>query len=104
MDQDSGEAPPFCDAIFLDRECHGILDDTVMKDVLAEYGTLVYSLRDRDGFMAYLNEIENAATPEHTNKLNEVYGDRYLRPSVARLPSAIHSADGLQANLNRPAV
>ena len=70
---------PFCDAMFLDKESHGILDDSVMNNVLAEYGTRVYSLRDKEGFLAYLKDIENAATREHVNTLDEVYGDRYLK-------------------------
>lgn len=71
---------PYCDAMFLDRECHGILDDRLMRDALAKYGTRIFSLRNKDEFLSYLGEIERGASPEHLRFLSEVYGEQYLKP------------------------
>ena len=62
-----------------------------MESALAEYVTRVYSLRDRAGFVAYLKDVEFAAPPEHMSTLNEVYGDRDLRPYVELYDSAVSS-------------
>jgi len=71
---------PHCDAMFVDKECHGILADTRMKDVLKEYRTRVFSLRNRAELFEYLDEIEASLDQEHLDLLNEVYGDCHLKP------------------------
>ena len=73
---------PYCDAMFLDKEMHGILDDRYMRGALTECGTRIYSLRNKKEFLEYLEEIGSCASPEHVNLLNEVYGARYLKPYV----------------------
>lgn len=73
---------PYCDAMFLDKECHDILDDRLMRPVLDQYGTRIYSVRNKQAFVDYLDGIESGASPEHIDRLKEVYGDRYLRPYV----------------------
>ena len=71
---------PYCDAIFVDKECHGILDDKHMQGVISEYGTKIFSLRNKEDFLAYLDGIEHGASADHQRLLNEVYGESYLRP------------------------
>ncbi len=79
---------PYCDAMFLDKESHGILSDSLMRDVLSDYGTRIYSLRNKDDFLGHLDEIESSTSPEHAMLLNEVYGERYLKPYLGMYDDA----------------
>lgn len=85
---------PYYDAMFLDKEIQVILGDPHMRDVLAEYGTRIYSLRNREAFLSYLDEIENGASPEHLGLLNEVYGDEYLKPYLDLYNNVLQTDDG----------
>lgn len=67
---------PYCDAMFVDKECHGILDDKLMRDTVKQYGeTKVFSLKNKEDFMSYLDRVDEEATPEHLALLAEVYGE-----------------------------
>lgn len=85
---------PYCDAMFLDKESHGILSDRLMRNVVTEYGTRIFSLRNKEEFLAYLDEIESSATSEHLDLLNEVYGDRYLKPYLGLYDNVVRRDGG----------
>ena len=72
---------PYCDAMFIDREMHGLLKHTeVAKDVEKKYKTKIYSTANKQEFMEHLNSIESAASKAHLDKVKEVYGEDWPKP------------------------
>lgn len=72
---------PYCDAMFVDREMHGLLDEPPLKTAL-NFGTKVFSLRSKREFLNHLDQIENSASAEHLAKVREIYGDGWEKPYV----------------------
>ena len=72
---------PYCDAMFVDREMHGLLDESPLKTAL-NYGAKVFSLRSKQEFLNHLDQIEKGASAEHMAKVREVYGDGWEKPYV----------------------
>jgi len=64
---------PYVDAMFVDRECHVLLSENPIPERL-DYDTRLFSHRNKEEFIAYLDEIEASATPEHLALIHEVYG------------------------------
>jgi hypothetical protein len=72
---------PYCDAMFIDREMHGLLKHPeVAKDVKKKYKTEIYSTANKQEFMDYLDSIESAASKAHLQKVKEVYGNDWPKP------------------------
>ena len=72
---------PYCDAMFVDREMHRLLDEPPLKTAV-NYGTKVFYPRSKREFLNYLDQIENSASAEHLAKVREVYGDDWEEPYV----------------------
>ncbi len=70
---------PYCDAMFIDIEMHGLLGEKPLKTAL-DYGTKVFSHRSKEAFLNYLDEIERDAPDGHIAKVREVYGDAWEKP------------------------
>ena len=70
---------PYCDAMFIDKECHSYLKEKPLSDAI-DYGTKVFSLNNKEEFLEYLDEIEMKASREHLEKVNEVYGETWRTP------------------------
>lgn len=70
---------PYCDAMFIDKECHSYLKEKPLCDSI-DYGTKIFSLENKEEFLEYLNGIETKTSKEHLNKINEVYGERWKEP------------------------
>jgi len=66
---------PYCDAIFVDRECHGLLRNIPASHRPA-HPCRVFSVSNKAEFLDFLAEIEAGASEEHMAKLREVYGPR----------------------------
>lgn len=64
---------PYCDAAFIDRECHTLLSEQPVS-VRVGYGIRFFSHRNKEEFVTYLEGIETSATPEHLALLDTVYG------------------------------
>ena len=64
---------PYVDAMFVDRECHVLLSENPIPERL-DYDTRLFSHRNKEEFIAYLDEIEALATAEHIALIQEVYG------------------------------
>lgn len=64
---------PYVDAMFIDRECHLLLSEHPVPERMG-YSTELFSHRNKDDFIAYLDAIESSATPEHLALVEEVYG------------------------------
>lgn len=72
---------PYCDAIFIDREVHGLIKQpNVAKDIEKRYHTEVYSAANKDDFIVYLDNIEKDASRTILDKVREVYGPDWLDP------------------------
>lgn len=71
---------PFCDAMFLDRQCASLLADEPIKSYVDPFGTRIFSVRTGEEFLAYLTELEVAAGSEHTELVIRTYGEEWLRP------------------------
>lgn len=70
---------PYCDAMFIDKECHSLLSESPLKEEIC-YGTRLFSLRNKSDFLDYLDSIERDASKEHLEKVKEVYGEDWARP------------------------
>lgn len=71
---------PYCNAMFIDKDCHAYLNEKPLCDDIQQYGTKVFSLNNKNEFVDYLNEIEKNASREHMFKVNEVYGENFFKP------------------------
>jgi len=72
---------PYCDAMFLDRECCRFLTSAEVTDVI-DFEAVLFSKKNYEAFMTYLDSIENEATESHISVLDEVYGDSWREPYV----------------------
>ncbi len=72
---------PYCDVMFVDTEMRGLLDEKPLKTTL-NYGTRIFSLRAKQEFLDFLDQIESSASAEHLAKVREVYGDGWEKPYV----------------------
>lgn len=70
---------PYCDAMFVDNECRMLLTESPIPERL-RYGTKVFSSATGEEFLAFLNSIEAAASPEHLRAVEEVYGPDWAKP------------------------
>lgn len=69
---------PYSDAMFIDKACHGLIDE--LRRELAQYTCVLFSLRNKDDFIAYLDQIERDCPKEHFDKIREVYGESWEEP------------------------
>jgi len=72
---------PYCDAMFLDNECAGLLREEPLRTKLAPLGTRIFSSKTGDEFLAYLASLEREqAGSEHVRLVEDVYGDDWSVP------------------------
>ena len=72
---------PYCDAMFIDNECRAYLTERPLRDEI-RYGTAVFSLKTRNAFLQWLDQIELGASVRHVKKVEEVYGSGWRQPYV----------------------
>jgi hypothetical protein len=70
---------PYCDAMFIDNECRGLLSNIPQKHALG-YPTRVFSPNNKADFIDYLREIENQADPRILKCVKDVYGPDWGKP------------------------
>lgn len=63
---------PYCDAMFLDRQCHALLTENPLSTKVGAYGTKLFSRRNEEEFLHYLEKIETSAPREHLDLVREV--------------------------------
>lgn len=73
---------PYCDAMFVDNECRGYLDDGNVRRKL-KYGTQIFSYNNRAEFIRYLDDAESEMPKDHLEKVLEVYGESWLQPNTS---------------------
>jgi len=64
---------PYCDAMFLDVECWNYLSELKRSGRLP-YDARVFSLRNKEEFADYLDELTAKASPAHLQLVRELYG------------------------------
>ena len=69
---------PYCDAMFLDKECRALMLNVPMH-VRPDDAKKLYSMQVKVEFLAFLREIRDSITVEHVQAIREVYGDKDLR-------------------------
>ncbi|MBK8093422.1 MAG: hypothetical protein IPK32_15945 [Verrucomicrobiaceae bacterium] len=70
---------PYCDAIFVDSQMHGLLKSKRVRG-LSYCKALVHSTDNKGEFIAYLDSILNEAPEEHLEIVKRLYGERWLEP------------------------
>lgn len=70
---------PYCDAMFIDNECHSLLRERPLCDRI-EYGTRFFSQNTKEDFLVYLNEIEKNMPVDLLDKVKKVYGENWGEP------------------------
>ena len=71
---------PYCDAMFLDNECAGLLREEPLKGKIAAFGTRIFSSRTREDFIEYLAAMECEAGLDHARLVEEIYGEDWCVP------------------------
>jgi hypothetical protein len=71
---------PYCDAMFLDNECAGLLREEPLRTKLAPFGTRVFSSKTGAEFLDYLASLEREAGADHLRLVAEVYGEEWSIP------------------------
>lgn len=80
---------PYCDALFVDKECHGYLNQGPLKSTL-ELNQKVFSLNNKEDFIKYLDSIEKSASKSHLDKVKEVYGEDWESPYLTMFENERH--------------
>jgi hypothetical protein len=71
---------PYCDAMFLDNECAGLLREEPLRTKLARFGTRIFSRRTGGAFLEYLSSLEHDAGADHVQLVADVYGEDWNVP------------------------
>lgn len=77
---------PYCDAIFVDSECYSLLKNVPHKSAAGKVKTdlgiadKVFSPRNKDEFLEFLDSIEKSASTEHLQLVEQVYGPDWAEP------------------------
>jgi hypothetical protein len=64
---------PYCDAIFVDKECAHLLSQKPTCDDL-NYKAKIFSLRNKGDFISYLDSLINNTSNEVIARAEEIYG------------------------------
>jgi hypothetical protein len=73
---------PYCDAMFIDKQCHSLLSEAPLCDEV-DFETRLFSLNNKDEFLDYLEGIEHQVSQDHFEKVKEVYGEDWLIPNTS---------------------
>lgn len=68
---------PYCDAMFVENTCADLLRTNPVKAVVPE-SSRIFSMKSKDEFLSFLEQIENDAAPAHLCRVREVYGDGWV--------------------------
>ena len=71
---------PYCDAMFIDNEFAQLLSEPPVAPKTTDYPTRIFSTRNRDDFLAYLDALEAEAAPAHVDLVKRTYGETWLEP------------------------
>jgi len=77
---------PYCDAMFIDKECHSILNEKPLRSKL-NFGTQLFSMRNKEYFIEYLEKLKDEIPDEHIKIIHEVYGESWIKPFTSMYQS-----------------
>jgi hypothetical protein len=72
---------PYCDAMFIDNECRAYFGEEPLRTE-QRFGAQLFSLRNKDVILYYLDSIEASMTPEHLQVVNTIYDQGWAEPST----------------------
>jgi hypothetical protein len=64
---------PYCDAMFIDNKSRALINDLPKTHALG-FGCKIFSLSNKEEFLAFLASLMNSATPEHLAIVQSLYG------------------------------
>jgi hypothetical protein len=64
---------PYVDAMFVDETCANLLSETPLVESL-HYKAKIFSFADPDGFLGYLDEIEQSTSQDVRLAAQRLYG------------------------------
>ena len=70
---------PYCDAMFIDKECRSLLLEKPLCDNIT-YDTKIFSPKNKEEFLAYLDQIRQSTSEAHLKVVEEVYGSNWVKP------------------------
>lgn len=70
---------PYCDAMMIDTECYLYLKEPDVQQYL-DYETRLFSPKNRNEFLNYLDEIEASLKSEHCRKVESLFGKDWAKP------------------------
>jgi len=70
---------PYCDAVFVDREMHGLLQSVKVSRAVKKFGN-VFSVSNKNDFIRYLDGILEAAPELHLKLVRARYGPKWEQP------------------------
>ena len=73
---------PYCDAMFIDNAMAALLKEKPIDKEMSRYPAKIFSMNNKEEFMAYLDEIEAQVTPEHLSIIEDAYGETWLDPNL----------------------
>jgi hypothetical protein len=65
---------PYCDAMFIDNKSRALINDLPRAYALP-FRCKIFSLSNKEEFLAYLGSLMNSATPEHLATVESLYGN-----------------------------
>lgn len=68
---------PYCDAMFIDNQCRSSLEEKDVRDNI-DYKTKVFSLNNKEEFLAYLESLEADFPLAYRKKVEEIYGAKWI--------------------------
>ena len=71
---------PYCDAMYVDNEMRGVTADHRVAQQLGSYGTRMFSRKNCDEFVAYVEGLVADAPAEHFALVRRVYGENCGEP------------------------
>ncbi|MDD4027120.1 MAG: hypothetical protein PHO75_02930 [Candidatus Shapirobacteria bacterium] len=71
----------YCDAMFLDKECHSYLNQQPLKKELG-LSDKTFSVNNKEDFLKYLQSILDDCPKEHLKLIDEVYGNDWGEPFI----------------------
>ncbi len=78
---------PYCDAMFVDKDMHSLLNFGAVKKIIEKYNTQIFSLTNKEEFLKYLSDIKNKVSKKHMEIIKEVYGKDWPTPFLEMFKS-----------------
>ncbi len=82
---------PYCDAMFIDNECRAYFDEEPLRSDLT-HETRLFSLRNKEAFLEYLDSIKAGMTAEHLQIVDGIYGEGWTEPYTTVFGAAVEGS------------